>query len=114
MLKDPKHGVNPYQRMVVSYDVHRKEKREGYIDPGAVYTTISIYHYEWDEYNVTTAEQVGDKYFMFVNKLKYFLSGDATTPTGRWILSTRFPVEPDPRGEHRRVGGRPITVLTIP
>ena len=90
VLKDPKHGVNPYQRMVVSYDVHRKEKREGYIDPGAVYTTISIYHYEWDEYNVTTAEQVGDKYFMFVNKLKYFLSGDATTPTGRWILSTRF------------------------
>ena len=90
VLKDPKHGVNPYLRMVASYDVHRKEKREGYIDPGTVYTTVSIYHYVWDEYNVTTAEKVGDKFYMHVNKLKYFHSGDATTPTGRWILATRF------------------------
>ena len=27
---------------------------------------------------------------MFINKLKYFHSSDATTPTGRWILATRF------------------------
>ncbi len=27
---------------------------------------------------------------MFVNKLKYFHSGGSTTPTGRWILATRF------------------------
>jgi len=27
---------------------------------------------------------------MFVNKLNYFHSGDATTPTGRWILATCF------------------------
>ncbi len=27
---------------------------------------------------------------MFVNKLKYFHSGDSTTPTGRWIPATRF------------------------
>ena len=43
-----------------------------------------------DEFQVTTAELVGEEHYLFYNRLKFFHSAGSTTPTGRWILSERF------------------------
>lgn len=89
-LKNPDYGVGEWRRMVVNYDLHRKEKWEGEYRTGTVYDTITVYEYVWDEFQVTTAEQVGGQWFMFANRLKYFHKGGPTTPIGRWILADRF------------------------
>lgn len=52
--------------------------------------TETTYFYEWDEFQVATAEPVGDKYFIFYSKLKFFTSGASTTPLNRWIIASRF------------------------
>lgn len=90
VMKDRKHGIKGWKRMVVSYDVQKKERREAFVSPGTVTTTISVYHYVWEEYAVATAEKVGADWYVFINKLKYFSSGDPTTILDKWILSERF------------------------
>lgn len=52
--------------------------------------TKTTWFYEWDEFQVATAEPVGDKYYIFYNTLKYFTSGASTTPLNRWVLSARI------------------------
>ncbi|MEZ6195608.1 MAG: hypothetical protein R3F20_07750 [Planctomycetota bacterium] len=89
-LKNPKYGVKGWERLVVSYDKKHFEKDEGSISHGTVTSTITVYHYSWDEFGVTTAEKVGDEYYMYYNKFKYFHSGAPTTPTEHWILADRF------------------------
>ena len=89
-LANPDYGVGAWRRMVINYDLQRKEKHEGEYRTGTVYDTITVYHYVWDEFQVTTIEQVGERWFMFANRLKYFHQGGPTTPTGRWILADRF------------------------
>ncbi len=79
-----------YERLVISYGPHHRSRSEGTIDPGTVTTTISVYDYEWDEFQATTAEKVGDKFFLFVNEFRFYNSGGNTTPLDRWILTDRF------------------------
>lgn len=94
-LADPKHGAKPAKRMVVnSKQVARKEKKEADINVGTVTTTATIYHWVWDEYQVTTVEAVGDQHFLFYNTMKFFQQGAPTTPTNRWVLAERFQGEP--------------------
>ena len=52
--------------------------------------TKTTYFYEWDQFQVATAEPVGDKFYIFYNTLKYFTSGASTTPLNRWIISGRI------------------------
>lgn len=52
--------------------------------------TKTTWFYEWDEFQVATAEPVDDRYFIFYNTLKYFTSGASTTPLNRWVLSARL------------------------
>lgn len=52
--------------------------------------TKTTWFYEWDEFQVATAEPVGEKYYIFYNTLKYFTSGASTTPLNRWVLSGRL------------------------
>ena len=52
--------------------------------------TETTYFYEWDEFQVATAEPVGDKYYIFYNTLKFFTSGASTTPLNRWVIAGRF------------------------
>ena len=52
--------------------------------------TKTTYFYEWDQFQVATAEPVGDKYHIFYTTLKYFTSGATTTPLNRWIVSGRL------------------------
>lgn len=89
-LKVKSYGVGEWKRMVIHYDVKKKEKYESTISPGTVRSTITTYHYVWEEFGVTTVEKVGEDYYLFVNKLKFYHSSDSVTPSGRWILSERF------------------------
>ena len=89
-LQNKDYGVGSVQRMVINTDLVRRERKEGWIRPGTVTTTVSVYHYVWDEFQVATAEQKGDEIWIWYNTLKHYYSGDPTTPIGRWILSTRF------------------------
>jgi len=94
-LADPKHGASPAKRMVInSKQVERKEKKEADINVGTVTTTATIYHWIWDEYQVTTVEAAGDQHLLFYNTMKLFQQGAPTTPTGRWIVADRFKGEP--------------------
>ena len=52
--------------------------------------TKTTYFYEWEQFQATTAEPVGDKYFLFYNTFKYFTSGASTTPLNKWIVSGRL------------------------
>ncbi len=52
--------------------------------------TETKYFYEWDEFQVATAEPVGDKHYIFYTTLKYFTRGDSTTPLNKWIISNRI------------------------
>jgi hypothetical protein len=52
--------------------------------------TKTTYFYEWDEFQVATAEPVGDAYYIFYTTLKYFTSGATTTPLNKWIVSARL------------------------
>lgn len=94
-LADPRHGAAPARRMVVnSKQVERKEKKEADINVGTVTTTATIYHWIWDEYQVTTVEAVGGEYFLFYNTMRLFQQGGPSTPTNRWIVGDRFRGEP--------------------
>jgi hypothetical protein len=66
------------------------EKREGWIQPGSINITVTVYNYVWDEFQVTTAEKVGNKYFMHANRFRYYHKGAPKTPLKRWYLSQRF------------------------
>lgn len=90
VLARPQYGYE-YERMVINYDLHRKEKKTGDIEADLVQetATVTIYHYIWDEFQVTTAEQVGDAHYLFYNRFRYYLQGDETTTTNKWILSER-------------------------
>ncbi len=52
--------------------------------------TRTTYSYEWDEFQVATAEPVEDAHYIFYTTLKYFTKGDSTTPLNKWIVSARL------------------------
>ena len=52
--------------------------------------TKTTYHYEWDEFQVATAEPVDDTHYIFYSTLKYFTSGASTTPLNKWIIGARM------------------------
>lgn len=89
-LKTPDYKAGPWQRLVINAPLVRRERHEGSLARGTVRSTITVHHYVWDEFQVATAETVGDETWIFYNTLKRYQSGDSTTPIGRWILSQRF------------------------
>lgn len=89
-LKLKKYEVKGWERLGVTYDKKRKEKREGTLRHGTVTSTLTTYHYVWDEFGATTAEKVGDQHYLYFNKFKFYHQGAETTPTGEWILTSRI------------------------
>lgn len=90
-LKDPAYGAGTAVRTVINAPRVRHERREGWIEVSATDTAkVTVYTYAWDQFQVTTAEKVGEETWMFANTLKRFDSGDPTTPIGRWILADRI------------------------
>ena len=89
VLARDEYKVNPIVRIGITYDIQRKSTAEGSIDWGSVVTTVSVTDYEWDEFAVTTVENVNGNYHLFYNEFKYFHSGGTDVPTGKWTLSKR-------------------------
>ena len=93
-LRNPDYEITGWERLVIDADKQAHIRREAWIKPGSTYTTLSYYEYIWDEFHVTTAEKVGDEIWLYGNTLKYYTSGDPTTPIGRWFLSRRYQLTP--------------------
>ncbi len=89
VLNRKEYDVNPIRRMGITYDMQRKATKEGEVDWGAVTTTVTITGYEWDEFAVTTVEEVDGNYHLFYNEFKYFHRGGTDVPTGKWTLAKR-------------------------
>ncbi len=99
-LAKKKYGVGPIERMVItapkrSLSKETSEEEFDSVDVSLDGTitlkgTKTTYHYEWEEFQVATAEREGDKYYIYYNTLKYFTKGASTTPMNRWVLSKRF------------------------
>ena len=98
-LKQKDSGVGEWKRMVINSDKVRREKKESYLSDGKVSgarfsARLTHYHYVWDQFQVTTAEQEGDQVWLYANTLKHYHSGGTTTPIGRWILAGRIRLTP--------------------
>jgi hypothetical protein len=100
-LKSPKYDyVGEIKRLVINADkVHRTKKTStaefDKVDVSSTGTvtlsgTETTYFYEWDQFQVATAEPVGDKFYIFYTTLKYYISGAEKTPLNQWIISGRI------------------------
>lgn len=99
-LTNPDYEVGPIARLVVNADrrSHEMETSDVEIDQievglGGSLTasgTQTTYRYAWEQFQVATAEPVGDRHYIFYNTLKYFTAGASTTPLERWILAGRM------------------------
>lgn len=108
-LKNPKYDyVGEIKRLVINSDkVHRSQKTtEAEFDKidvslsGTVTLsgTETTYFYEWDQFQVATAEPVEDKFYIFYTTLKYYTSGADRTPLNQWIISGRIQGSEIPEG----------------
>ncbi|HMS18429.1 MAG TPA: hypothetical protein PKA37_16420, partial [Planctomycetota bacterium] len=85
-------------RLVVTTDKVRREKREGSITPGTVQARVEMYHYVWEEFQVATAEKVGNEVWIHYTTLKKYEGGGSKTPLNRWVMAGRFkstPIKPE-------------------
>lgn len=111
-LNNPDYAVGNIIRMVINAEQshHSKESSEVEFDDVDVSITGKVTlsgtetttFYEWDEFQVATAEPVGDKHYIFYNTLRYFTSGASTTPQNRWIVSARFQSSEIPKKNIKR------------
>lgn len=85
VLSGEKYGYK-WERMVVNADMQTRQEERAWYSGGVV----TIAKYDYDNFQVTTAEKVGDHYYLFYNRLRYYRSGASTTPINRWILADRF------------------------
>lgn len=79
-----------FERVVVNAPLKRVKNRSGNIRGTVSGATVTTYEYEWDQFQATTAEKVGDVYYLYANTFKYYYSGDPRTPVKVWILNRRF------------------------
>lgn len=92
--------VGEYKRLVINTEkAHRSEETstekfdsvDASLSGDITLTgTKTTYFYEWDQFQVATAERVGNKYFIVYSTLKYYTSGASTTPLNKWIISKRL------------------------
>lgn len=99
-LAKPSYGAGEILRLVINSDKVTREKETSEIEIDEVDIRLSgdvqlsgtktTTRYQWEQFQVATAEPVADKYFIFYNTLKYFRAGATTTPLNRWLLSERI------------------------
>jgi hypothetical protein len=95
-----KYEVGEIVRLVINADKRHLEKESTEVEYDKIDVGISgdvtlsgtgtTTRYAWDEYQVATAEPVGDKHYIYYNTLRYFTAGGATTPLIQWILAARI------------------------
>lgn len=94
-LQRKEYGVGKWKRLVINAPLRKLERREAYIDSSSSSSaSVTFYDYVWEQFQVTTAEEVDGEIWLFSNTLKRYESGDSTTPVGKWILSQRFELTP--------------------
>ena len=86
VLKNKKYGVKGWKKLVVNSKKRSKERTTYEVDDNVIIKTVR----KWDEYQVTTVEEMDGKLYLHFNTIAYFHRGATTTPTGKWILSQRF------------------------
>lgn len=79
-----------FERVVINAPLKRVKNRSGNIRGTVSGATVTTYEYEWDQFQATTAEKVGDVYYLYANTFKYYYSGDPRTAVKVWILNRRF------------------------
>lgn len=99
-LKNPSYEVGEYLQLVVNADIAHHEKESSELEFDDIDVSLSgditltgtetTTFFEWDQFQVATAERVGDKVFIFYNTLRKFTRGGPTTPLNRWLVSARF------------------------
>ena len=92
--------IGDIKRLVINTEKVHREKQTSDVEYDKVDVSLSgditlsgtetTYSYAWDEFQVATAEPVGEKYYIFYTTLKYFTSGSTTTPLNKWIISGRI------------------------
>lgn len=93
-LKKEKYEVGDWKRLVINSDLRTQERREAWYSRSGARGEINFYTYKWRQFQVTTAEEVDGEVWLFANTLKFYESGDSTTPVGEWILSRRMETTP--------------------
>lgn len=99
-LANPSYGVGEIKRLVINSDKVTRSKESSEVEVDEIDVSLAgdvtlsgtetTTHYEWDEYQVATAEPVGDRHYVFYNTLKFFRKGATTTTLNRWVLSGRI------------------------
>lgn len=89
VLSNPSYKVNAILRLEITSERRRHNRRESDVDVGAVNTTVTTTNYVWEEFTVTTAEEVGGQVYLFHNVMKFFHSGGSDVPVGAWTLGDR-------------------------
>jgi hypothetical protein len=100
-LANPKYEIGEVKRIVINADKqhHEKETSEDKYDKVDVSLsgdvtltgTRTTYFYEWDQFQVATAEKGKDgSHFIYYTTFKYYTRGASTTPLNKWIISGRI------------------------
>ena len=86
VIKKKKYGIKNVKKMIVNSDKRSKERITYEVSGNTVEKVIR----KWDEFQVTTVEEIGGKLYLHFNTIAYFHRGASTTPTKKWIVSNRF------------------------
>ncbi len=95
-----KESAGKIRRMVITKDKVNRSRKTSEIEITdadlSLDGTVTLkgnettYTYEWDEFQVATAETSGGKTYIHYTKLRNFSSGGPKTPIDRWIIGNRF------------------------
>jgi len=100
-LENPQYEIGDLKRLVINSDKnhYEKETSEDRYDKADISLsgditltgTRTTYFYEWDQFQVATAERESSgKHYIYYSTLKFFTKGAPTTPLNRWIVSGRI------------------------
>ena len=99
-LGNPDYEVGNILELVVNSDLRHQSKESSEIEFDEVDVSLSgditlsgtetTTFFEWDEFQVATAEREGTRCFIYYNTIRKFTRGGTTTPLNRWLVSQRF------------------------
>lgn len=99
-LANPDYEVGNILELVVNADLRHLEKESSEVEFDEVDVSLSgnitlsgtetTTFFEWDEFQVATAEREGNRCFIYYNTIRKFTRGGTTTPLNRWLVSQRF------------------------
>jgi hypothetical protein len=98
-LKTKESGSGKVLRLVINSDKVEKESESSKIDIDEVDVSASgdltmsgtqtTTRYNWQQFQVASAEPVGNKYYIFYYTLKYYLAGSTRTVLNQWLVKGR-------------------------